>query len=114
MENARQLQVNLYSQSIRSIVSLEIARGKEKKAVQVAVLERRDDFGRFVLFVDQKVNVVPQLGVLAIDLDLALQALLLGVRNFLGVVVASALANAAGLAGAFVPGDIIYVVNSQK
>ena len=108
MENARQLEVNVYRRVPGTRVGLEVLRGSEKRAFWVTVAERAGDPERFADRIDPKLNSIDRLGVMAIDLDEQVAVLLPGLRARAGVVVATADARAAG---ALEPGDVIYAVN---
>jgi serine protease Do len=114
MENARQLQVNLYSQEHLSTVELEIMRGPKAMKLVVPVLARKNDPGRFASLVSQELNAITRLGILGLSLDGKIGAMVAGLRNPKGVVVASVLAGAGGPAGAFAPGDVIYAINNTS
>jgi serine protease Do len=110
MENARQFDVNLYRRAVGDAVTLEVLRGAQKLTVEVAVMERPEDPDRFQFMVTPEKNLVPRLGILAIELDDAVRRLLPALRGEDGVVVA---ARAPGVApeGGPLPGDVIYALN---
>ncbi|MET0553843.1 MAG: trypsin-like peptidase domain-containing protein [Vicinamibacteria bacterium] len=110
MENARQLEVNVYRRVPGTRVGLEVLRGTEKRAFWVTVGERAGDPERFADRIDPKRNAIDRLGVMAIDLDDAVAAMLPGLRARAGVVVAAADARAAGT---LQPGDVVYAVNVE-
>jgi serine protease Do len=111
MENGRQFQVNLYRFSIGDVVNLEILRGKERKTVQVAVLERTKDPERFRRMVSRERNLVPQLGILAIGWNRDLDKMLPPLRRPGGVIVAALVADGPYWKAEFQPGDVIHAVN---
>ena len=111
MENARQLEVNLYPRAPGMSVSLEVLRGAEKRTFVVTVAERAGDPSRFADRVSPQKNAVERLGILGLDLDDELAALLPSLRARAGVLVATSdLRSGVGLA----PGDVIYSVNQQS
>jgi S1-C subfamily serine protease len=114
MENARQLQVNLYSQPIRSTVELTLLRGAETLTKSVAVLEREDYPARFAGLVDRQTGTVTRLGFIGLPVDVKLRMLVPTLRSTNGVLVAMPLASASGPAGAFLPGDVISAVNAKQ
>jgi serine protease Do len=111
MENGRQFQVNLYRFSIGDVVNLDILRGQEQKAVQVAVLERARDPERFLRLVSRERNLVPQLGILAIGLNRDLAKMLSPLRRPSGVIVAALVADGPYWKSEFQPGDVIHAIN---
>jgi serine protease Do len=112
MENARQLAVNLYQRSVSDRVRIEALRGAERLQFAVEVVARKDHPNRFAGMVHPDRNLVPQLGILGIDLDRDMASFFSGLRRGSGVIVAARAAEAAPLEGeALRPGDVIYAVN---
>jgi serine protease Do len=112
IENARQFGVNVY-QKAGQIVSLEILRGGEKRSVKVAVLERPKDPDRLADLVNKNENLVPRLGVLAVDLNEKVTPLLPSLRKLNGAVVVAALEDGAGAAAGLRAGDVVYEINNR-
>ena len=69
MENARQLEVNIYRHAIGERISSGVLRGAEKLKVEVAVGARDPDPERFSANVSVEKNRVQRLGVLGLTLD---------------------------------------------
>src|SRR5688572_7925067 len=69
MENARQLEVNVYQRAAGQPVRLEVLRGTDRLMLRVEVTERRGDPARFATLVTPENNVVPALGILGLDLS---------------------------------------------
>ncbi len=113
MENARQLQVNLYSKPVNSMVEVESQRGKEILRRTVRVAERPNDPDRFAALANKAVASVPSLGILALDIDGPVKEMLPATRKPAGVLVANLMASAARPAGTLESGDIIYSVNRK-
>lgn len=111
IENARQLDVNLYRRTVGDEVRLEVLRGEEKMVVSVGVDEREDDPERFADYVTPEQNLVPRLGVLAVDLDRRVRALLPSLRLPAGVAVAALAPNPRSSGDSLRVGDIITAVN---
>ena len=109
MENARQLEVNLYRKSVGDTVTLGVRRGTATFTALVTIVERLEDPDRFAGLVTPERNLVPRLGVLGIEIDSDLRKLLPSLRGEAGVVVASRAAFAPD--GGPEPGDVIYAVN---
>jgi len=110
MENARQLDVNLYRRPVGEKVRIEVLRGDQKLRFEVEVIERDDDPQRFADLVNPEENVVAKLGILGIEISQKIGQMLPDLRKKYGVVVA---ARAAGspFSTALAPGDVIYSVN---
>ncbi len=110
IENGRQLQVNLYRRAVGDSVLLEIARNDQVSKVTVAVAERfNPESGGPV---DPRNNLVPRLGILAVNLDPGVAKMIPVLRVSSGVVVVSAVAGAIPARdGGLMAGDVIYAVN---
>ena len=89
MENARQFDVNIYRRKPGEAVSLGIPRGDSQLTVEARVVERGDDPSRFGKLVDLPKNFIPQLGVLALDVDDKVDDMLPLLRVHDGVLVAA-------------------------
>jgi serine protease Do len=113
MENARQLDVNLYRYKLGDKVNVHVLRGEEKLTCVVAVTEREDDPQRFADMVDPVKNIVPQLGILGIAIDKNVAALLPDLRRSIGVVVAARAGESPYSGEALKLGDVIYEVNGS-
>jgi serine protease Do len=110
IENARQLEVNLYRKPVGEKVSIEVLRDGQKRNFEVEVIERHDDPLRFADLVNPERNVIVRLGILGIEIDKNIAPMLPDLRKQYGVVVA---ARAAGspYSTALDPGDVIHAVN---
>ena len=112
MENARQLEVNLYRYAAGQKVNVEVQRGDQKLTMAVVVAKRDDDPQRFADMVDPTKNLVPKLGVLGIAIDKRLAALLPDLRNSYGIVVAARAGDSPYGSDVLSLGDVIYSVNT--
>jgi serine protease Do len=112
MENGRQFNINLYRYA-GDKVKIEAIRGNETKVFQIVVEERKDDPFRFAEMADPKKNLIPQFGILAINIDNRIEKILPPQRKENGVLVAARSRDAVFMEGGFLPGDIIYSVNNQ-
>jgi serine protease Do len=113
MENARQLDVNLYRRAPGETVRLAVRRGQESLDVPVAVVERPEDPDRFASLVTPERNLIPRLGILALELDDDLRRTLGPLRGSEGVLVAarSGNGNGTGTEDDLRPGDVVHAVN---
>jgi serine protease Do len=107
MENSRQLQVNLYSRRVGDQVTIGGLRGAVPFTARVAVVERPENLVSLLEQVTPADNLLPRLGILALDLTPQLLATMPYVREQSGVVVAAG----PGTAGGLRPGDIIHALN---
>lgn len=111
MENARQLEVNLYRYRVGQKVDVEVLRGNEKLHYPVGVVERENDPMRFADMVDPVKNVIPKLGILGIEIDKKVAQLLPDLRKQYGVVVAARSGDSPYAGDSLQTGDVIVSVN---
>jgi serine protease Do len=113
MENARQLEVNLYARPVGQAVTVDVLRGTDRLPVRVAVADRVDDPESLAARVTPEANVVGPLGILALDLDESLRALLPSLRARAGVVVAASAPDSPAWRDPLRAGDVIYTLNQE-
>jgi len=111
--DARRFEISIYQRAIGDSVELEILRGSDKVTTSVSVVERPNDPNRFADFVTRESNLIPQLGILAVDLNEKVSALLPPLRKPAGLVVAARVADAPSVEEGFLPGDLIDAVNGE-
>jgi serine protease Do len=114
MENGRQFRVNLYRHSIGETVDIEVMRRTQKLTFRVPVTDDMNDPDRFANMVHPEDNLIQPLGIVAIELDTRVKAVLPGLRTREGAVVAarsveSPMVESLGL----LPGDVIFSLNSS-
>lgn len=114
VENARQLEVNIYRYAIGEQVSLEVLRGTEKVKVDVAVAARDPDPERFSASVSVEKNRVQRFGILGITLDPKIAQQLPPLRKHAGVLVAARVSTAFPGEEQLLPGDVIYAVGRSS
>ena len=114
MENARQFRVNLYPHRVGESVALEVLRGDTRFETSVSLVERPGDPDRFQDMVRPGEHVVPQLGVLALNLTPEVLAMLPALREPRGVVVAVSSGGSRPRRGeSLLPGDVIHALNGR-
>jgi serine protease Do len=112
LENSRQFQVGLYRRGVGDAVTLDILRDATAMKVPVSIAERHDPLGSLASSIDPRQNLVPRLGVLGVNMDRRIAAMLPMVRTQTGVVIASTVPGAIDSRdGGLSPGDIVYAVN---
>ncbi len=114
MENGRQFQVNLYGKAEGATVVISALRGKDTIQANVAVTERQAYQDMLTTMVTPERNLIPRLGILAIELTARLQELLGGTRFAEGIVVAARSRSGQMWEQTLQPGDIIYSLNGQN
>ncbi len=113
IENGRQFNVRLYNRPVGEVVNVEVARGLGALSFKVSVIERADDINRFSAMVTPKENLIPSLGILAIDLSPGVAAMLPQLRVKDGVVVAASSPEVTSGPVPLLPGDVIRSINRQ-
>jgi len=113
MENARQLEVNLWRFPVGDKVNLEVLRDSDRLTMDVPVTAQDDDPQRFADLVDPEKNLIPKLGILGVEIDKRLAPMLPDLRKQYGIVVAARAAGSEGLDVDLRPGDVIYAVNNE-
>jgi len=109
MQNGRQFEVNMYRKEPGATVTVTVLRDGRRQDVPVVVAEKPEDPDRFVALVETEKNLVPRLGVLAVELDDEVVKLLPKLRKSEGVLVAARARE--GTEDDLAPGDVIYAVN---
>ena len=110
MENARQFDVNLYRRVPGDRVTLSLRRGTQALDLAVSVVARPEDTDRFLSMVTPEKNLIPRLGVLALELDDELRRAAGPLRGREGVLVA-ARSGGSDEGDELRPGDVVYAVN---
>jgi serine protease Do len=110
--NARQMEVDLYRYPVGAKVDVELMRNGGKKTVQVVTVERHGDPQRFADMVDPAKNLVNRLGILGIDVDQRVTALLPDLRKHYGVVVAARGGDPVYSGDSLQLGDVICALNN--
>ena len=114
MENGRQFTVNFYTRGIGDVVTLQVLRGQRRLTLRAPVAERADDPMRFAGLVRPEEHLVPKLGVLGLNMDERIAAMLPDLRQPEGVVIAAIASDApVSRQGALAPGDVIHAVNGK-
>jgi len=111
MENGRQFEVNLYRRAVGDTVTVDVVRGGQTMKFHVAVAEREDDPTRFADLVSRDRNIVPRLGVLALDIDERVKSMIGELRMPWGVLVAAKSTDSPSSEQSLEAGDIIVSLN---
>ena len=112
IQNAWQMQVNLYRYPVGAKLDIQVIRDGKKQTIPVVTVERHDDPQRFADMVDPTKNLVNRLGILGIDVDEKVADLLPDLRKHYGVVVAARGGDSPYSGESLQLGDVIYSVNN--
>ncbi len=113
LESAAQLDSGIYRQAPGQTVSLQIFRGEQVLEIKVAPEEKSEQFDALADLMDPAVNVIPQLGIVGLDVTKAVLQLLPDLRRPAGVVVAAHVASSPYSGPALETGDVIYTMNRR-
>jgi serine protease Do len=114
LDNASELERDLYRRELGEKVALDVLRGQDKLSIGVTVLEREDDPQRFADMVTPENNTVSKLGILGIAIDKKTSPMLPDLRKSYGVIVAARASNPPySGSGTLQQGDVIYAVNRE-
>jgi len=94
-------------------VTIVVVRGTDEKRFWVATVEEKSDLDSVPTTVDPQKSLVPELGVMGVEITPAIAAAAKGLRDGYGVIV---IARAAGATGEvpLQPRDVIRALNNQK
>jgi C-terminal processing protease CtpA/Prc len=107
------MEVGLYRYPVGAKVDVLVVRNGVKKTVPVVTVEQADDPLRFADMVDPTRNLINRLGILGIDVDQKVAALLPDLREHYGVVVAARGGDSPYSGDSLQLGDVIYALNNS-
>ena len=110
----RQLLIAIDRHAVGSVMQLKVVRGSENVEASVTVQERADDPNRFMDMVRENSNPVPQLGILAIDINEAVLKMISELRKPAGVLVAARVTDLPESGEGLAPGDLIISLNGKE
>jgi len=90
---------------------IEVLRGTEKIPLEVPVIQRPHNVDRLADLVDPEKNLISKLGILGIEINKKITALLPDVREASGVIVAARVTGLGGQENSLAAGDIIHGLN---
>ncbi len=114
MSSVHELNANIYRLAPGTKVNLRIQRGDEQSEVSVVTEEQSGgELDALADMVDPVNNVVPELGIVGLDITKAVLQLMPELRRPAGVVVAARKANAPYSGALLQTGDVVYAVNRR-
>jgi serine protease Do len=102
----------LYLHRLDQVLKLEILRGDQKKTLYVPAIEHRDQMDQLFDSADPEKNLVPKLGILAIDLSNELRNQIGALRIASGVIVLGRAADLIMPDTGLETGDVIHALNA--
>ena len=103
----------LYLHPLDRVLKLEVLRGKDTITLNVPVLEMKDPMDALTTMVDSQHNLVPRLGILALDLNDQLRSMVGELRNPTGVIVVARAAELISPETGLRTGDVIHSLNGR-
>ena len=94
-------------------VQMVVLRGTTQWNLSMTPVEQKSEFDSLAALADPQKNLVPELGILGVEIDPKIAASATGLRDPYGVVVVARTAGAAGEV-ALLPRDIIRAVNTRR
>jgi serine protease Do len=91
-------------------IKLGVLRGSQKLSLDVLVVEVPHDFDRLADLIDPDKSLVPQLGIVGLEIDPKVKAMLPALRMSSGVIVAARAANS-NVDTSLTAGDVIHAIN---
>jgi serine protease Do len=114
MSTRHELEANVFRMAPGTKVILRVQRGADQLDVPVIAEEQPgDELDAMADLVDPVKNVVPELGIVGLDITKAVRDLMPDLRRPAGVVVAARQANTPYSGPALEAGDVIYAVNHR-
>ncbi len=103
----------LFTRPAGEKVKVEVLRGTQKVSLEVPVIERTHSVDRLSDLVDPEKNLVPELGILGLEIDARIAPLVSDLREPSGVIVVARAAGASWGENSLTTGDVIHAVNGS-
>ena len=103
----------MYLHPLDQVMKLVVLRGKERKTLELPVVEHRDRMDKLMDAVDPEKSLVQRLGILAVNLDDPLRSAIGDLRISGGVVVIARAAELIGPETGLKTGDVIHSLNTK-
>ncbi len=92
-------------------LQLEVVRASEKISLEVPVVEIQGDIDRLADSLDPVTDMIPQLGIIGVQIDRRISAMVPDLRRASGVIVAARTAFGASVESGLETGDVIHELN---
>jgi serine protease Do len=92
-------------------LQLEVLRASQKISLKIPVVEQQDELDRLADSLDPVKDLVPQLGILGVQIDRRISAMVPDLRMASGVIVAARTAFGASADSGLETGDVIHELN---
>jgi len=112
IETLPQLSSSLYLHAIDQVLKLDILRGDQKKILYIPAIEHRDQMDQLFDAANTEKDIVPRLGILALDLTPDLRSRIGSLRIYSGVIVLGRAADLILPDTGLQTGDVIHALNT--
>jgi serine protease Do len=112
LDSARQLESGVYRRQKGEKAALKVLRAQDEMDVSVGVEELENQDDPLAGLVTPEKNLIPRLGVLCIEIDKRVAAMMHGLRQQYGLIVAAKSPEGQGRYIELRPGDVIHAVNT--
>jgi serine protease Do len=112
IETLPQLSSSLYLHAIDKVLKLDVLRGDEKKTLYIPAIEHRDQMDQLFDAANAEKDIVPRLGILALDLTPDLRSRIGSLRIYSGVIVLGRAADLTMPDTGLQTGDVIHTLNT--
>jgi serine protease Do len=112
IETLPQLSSSLYLHAIDQVLKLDILRGDQKKTLYIPAIEHRDQMDQLFDAANAEKDIVPRLGILALDLTPELRSRIGTLRIYSGVIVLGRAADLIMPDTGLQTGDVIHALNT--
>jgi serine protease Do len=112
IETLPQLSSSLYLHPIDKVLQFEILRGDQKKTLFIPAIEHRDQMDQLFDAANAEKDIVPRLGILALDLTPDLRSRIGSLRIYSGVIVLGRAADLILPDTGLQTGDVIHALNT--
>jgi S1-C subfamily serine protease len=113
IESAAQFATGIFTRAPGDIVELGVIRNGKSLHLSTAVLARNDSSNQLAKKVSAETNLVPQLGLLCVDVDETTMQMLPGLRRPFGVVIAARAPSVSSQQTPLQQGDVVYAINGK-
>jgi serine protease Do len=113
VENATQFAMGIFRRRAGETVELGVVRNGKELKIPTAVLAKVDGPDQLAKKVSAETNLVPQIGLLCVDVDETTMKMLPGLRRPYGVIVAAQSPSVSSQQTPLQQGDVVYAINGK-
>lgn len=113
VENATQFAMGIFRHHAGEVAKLGVVRDGKTLEIPTAVLAKPDGAGQLAKKVSAETNLVPQIGLLCVDVDETTMQMMPGLRRPYGVIVAARAPSVSSQQTPLQQGDVVYAINGK-